>query len=88
MVKYAKDRGCLARKMNGLGFSGWPDRLFITPTGNVFWVEFKRPGNVLSAGQETVIGDLTKRGHMVYIVDNVPQGKATVEAELGRRVGG
>lgn len=86
VVKYAKERGCLARKMNGLGNTSWPDRLFVLPNGRFVWVEFKRPVvGKLSPGQEDLIAELQARSQVVYIVDDVDHGKAIIEAELGRR---
>ena len=85
VVKYAKARGCLVRKMNGFGFSGWPDRLFILPDAKSFWIEFKSPTGKLSEGQVTLIDELRQMGHVVYVVNDPEKGKAVVEAELGRR---
>ena len=85
VVKYAKLRGCLVRKMNGFGFAGWPDRLFLLPEGKTFWIEFKSPTGVLSEGQKSLIAQMRELGHIVYVVNDVEKGKAIVEAELGRR---
>lgn len=86
VVKYAKERECLVRKMGGFGFAAWPDRLFVLPGGKTFWVEFKRPKTgKLSAGQEELIMVLRAMGHVVYVCDDVERGKAIVEAELARR---
>lgn len=79
---FAKDRGCLIRKMNGLGFAGWPDRLFITPSGAVFWIEFKRPGGKVTPLQAALHSQLRARRHAVYVVDTVEVGKIVVEREL------
>lgn len=73
--------GWTSRKMNGLGFNSWPDRLFIprvdkhkklrhTPM-RAFWVEFKRPGEEPTPAQWRMIKDLRKRGEIVYVIDNV-----------------
>ena len=87
VVKYAKARGCLVRKMAGFGFSAWPDRLFVLPSGKTFWIEFKRPVvGKLSPGQSSLITTLSDMGHIVYVVDDAERGKAIVEAELSRRV--
>ena len=85
VVGYAKQRGILVRKMNGNGFRGWPDRLFILPNRNVFWIEFKAPKGVLGPAQEVVIGDLTDIRHDVYVCDDVGRGKAIIDAELSRK---
>jgi hypothetical protein len=80
---HAHERGWTSRKMNGLGFNSWPDRIFIArvrPRGmrralrllerRTFWVEFKRPGEVPTAGQWRMIRDLRSRGETVYVIDN------------------
>lgn len=79
--------GWVTRKMNGLGFNSWPDRLFIPPKlrrkvykGNtfhlyqrVFWVEFKRPGEEPTPAQDRMIKELRGRGEVVYVIDNVEE---------------
>lgn len=50
---------------------GYPDRLFFMPNAVVVFVEFKRPGGVLSALQEIEIEDLRALGHVVLVVDEV-----------------
>lgn len=81
-VDYAKARGWVSRKMSGLGFVAWPDRLFIPPrpkiskgrvarvlVSKVFFVEFKRRGEPLTPGQREMRSDLIARGQLVYDVD-------------------
>lgn len=69
-VEFAKARGWLARKMNGLGYAHWPDRLFVPPasSGCSFWVEFKRVGQDTTFAQSDLIADLRSRGERVYVV--------------------
>lgn len=76
---YAHDRSWTSRKMNGLGFRSWPDRLFIPPRvkkqmvntrGRRFWVEFKRPGEEPTPDQARQISELRERGETVYVLDN------------------
>ena len=81
VVDYAKKKGCLVRKMNGLGARAWPDRMFITQQGVVFFIEFKRPGNKLTPDQEIMLTALRERHIPAFMVDNVPQGKARVDAQ-------
>jgi hypothetical protein len=75
-VEIAKSRGWLARKMNGLGYAAWPDRLFIPPEavrapdkGWRFWVEFKRHGQKPTPAQLDMIRTLRSRGEKVYVCD-------------------
>ena len=81
VVAYAKKKGVLVRKMNGLGFRGWPDRLFIFSGGMTVWIEFKAPGKLkkLSANQKEIIAELQKRNHAVYVVDDKQTGKDIID---------
>jgi hypothetical protein len=88
VCEYARARDCMVRKMNGLGYAGWPDRMFITATGHVFWIEFKRPGYEPTPVQYALHERLRDRLHEVFVVDDVAEGKKIVEEQLkcnGRR---
>lgn len=69
--KLAKKWGCLVFKFTSPGNKGVPDRLFINPKGETFYVEFKRPGEKLRPIQEYQIGRLKEHGVRVYVCDNV-----------------
>lgn len=71
VVKWAKVRGCLVLKANGLGQRSFPDRIFFLPNGKVVMIEFKRPGGELSEGQKTMIHELQKRRQKVVVCNNV-----------------
>lgn len=81
VVAYAKKKGVLVRKMNGLGFRGWPDRLFIFSGGVVVWVEFKAPGKLknLSSNQKEIIQTLKDLGQHVYVIDDKQTGKDIID---------
>lgn len=91
-VRLARKRGWLSRKMNGLGFRAWPDRLFVPPkkrrtpdSRRAFWVEFKREGEDLTIGQARMRDDLHKRGETVYGPIDTPEAFAEVfECENAR----
>ena len=51
VVKTAKILGFICLKLNGQGQRSWPDRMFMHPSGAIVFIELKRPGGVLSAGQ-------------------------------------
>lgn len=73
---YAAAVGWESRKMNGLGFRSWPDRLFLPPRvrtkkqgaalGRRFYVEFKKPGEESTPDQTRVQNELRERGETVY----------------------
>lgn len=79
VVAYAKKKGFLCRKMNGLGFRSWPDRLFISPHGEYLWIEFKRPGESLTPLQAAFHMQLQERGIWVRVVHSVAGGKAILD---------
>lgn len=47
--------------------AGWPDRLFLFPGGDCFWIEFKQPGEPLRKKQEQRINWLIALGHDVEV---------------------
>jgi hypothetical protein len=78
VVDYAKSKGCMERKMNGPGYRGWPDRLFMY-NGKVVWVEFKRLGEEPTNLQRFIHGRLRDNGFDVEVVDNVLDGCRTID---------
>lgn len=80
----ASDRGWRSRKMNGLGFRDWPDRLFIRPprkTGTrqsprrgvlyqrPVWAEFKKRGKEATPNQVLLHEFLRSCGEDVRVID-------------------
>lgn len=82
-VDWARERGVLARKMNGFGFNSWPDRLFLGRSRAGVWIEFKRPGERPTLAQARVHQDLLARNQAVYVIDNLEDFKAVLRIELG-----
>lgn len=74
--------GTLVRKVNGMGFRGWPDRLFIFPNGVVVFIEFKRVGGKLTQLQAQIHRELKELGHHVIVSDNADMALAQVAAIL------
>jgi len=81
-VKLAKEQGWRAKKMNTMFDNHWPDRMFIQPVKSkrqyigtyecnfpIFFVEFKREGEELTAMQEQTILDLKRRGQRAFKID-------------------
>lgn len=59
------------RKMNGLGYRSWPDRLILGPGKFFCWIEFKRPIlGKLSPGQEDLFEEFRSMDHVVHVEDN------------------
>lgn len=78
---YAKSLGMLVYKFTSPSRAHVPDRLFITKTGNVFFVEFKRRGCLPTKAQNVEIEKIRKTGVDIYIVDNVDGGKTVMNFE-------
>jgi len=79
---HAKSKGVLCYKFVSPGHAGVPDRMFITPSGEVFFIEFKRLGCVPTPLQWREINRLNSQGVDVYVVDNVTQGVSLVDQVL------
>ena len=76
---YAKEQGFLVYKFTSTQRAAVPDRLYITPRGKVFFVEFKREGMKPTPAQQREHERLREQGVMVYVIDNVVVGKFMVD---------
>ena len=76
---YAENNGWLTRKWTSPGHSFVPDQIFITPTGRVIFLEFKRDGGVATPGQLREHKKLREQGCDVYVIDSVDEGKRLVD---------
>lgn len=79
---YAKSFDVMSYKFSSPSQRSVPDVVFIIPGGVVFWVEFKRRGEVPTAAQRVEITKLQQQGATVYVIDNIEDGKRAVDAEL------
>ena len=77
---YAENHGWLTRKWTSPGHSFVPDQIFITPTGRVIFIEFKREGCKATPGQLREHEKLRKQGCEVYVIDSMEAGKELVNA--------
>lgn len=78
VVKHARRTGWLAWKMKIEGRNGCPD-FAMMKDGLILWMEFKRPGGVLSAQQILRIKDLREHGFTVHVVDDPVVGIALLD---------
>ena len=76
---FAKKLGMLVFKFTSPSRRSVPDRLFITPVGVVFFVEFKRKGQKPTPAQAVEIDKIRAKGVSVFVIDNVEVGKGMVE---------
>lgn len=79
VVAYAKSLGCLCYKFTSPSRRSVPDRLFIGPNGQVWFIEFKRLGSQPTPAQEVEIGKIQDQKVHVWVADNVEQGKKFVD---------
>lgn len=79
VCKYAQSKGFLTYKFTSPARSAVPDRLMIAPDGRVWFIEFKRKGQKPTAAQEREHMRLTQQNVTVFVVDSVPEGKATID---------
>lgn len=82
IVTFAKGKGCYVRKFTSPSQRSVPDRIFITPTGRVFFMELKREGKKATPAQEVEIAKIRKTGVLVFVVDDVEKGKEIVQEML------
>jgi hypothetical protein len=83
VVKFAQSKGCYVAKFTSPNRRSVPDRVFITPTGKVFFVEFKRGGEKPTLAQSVEHEKLRRVKALVFVVDNVERGKRIVEEMVG-----
>lgn len=79
---YARKKGCYVRKFSSPAHRGVPDRIFITPTGLVFFIEFKAPGKVPTALQQRELDEIKKRGGYAQCADSEKLGLDIVDHYL------
>jgi hypothetical protein len=76
-VKGVQDIGCITRKLNGVGYRSWPDRLVITPDGGHIYIELKAPGEEPTPKQRILMKKLRDQHCCVAWYDNA---KDAIEA--------
>ena len=82
-VLHAAVAGVSAIKCEVPGWRNWPDRFnLIGTTRQVFFIEFKRPGEEPSPGQYYRHSELRKLGHHVYWCDNFLDAYDMLQIEL------
>ena len=71
LVKLAKKHGWFCRKVKWIGRNGCPDRLLISPIGEVYWVEVKAPGKLPTKLQAAEHYSLRWYGQTVSVIDSL-----------------
>jgi Holliday junction resolvase len=76
---YAQERGWLTMKFTSPGRRSVPDRIYISPRGQVVFIEFKMAGKKPTPLQEREHERLRKLKQIVLVVDNVETGKRIID---------
>lgn len=77
----ASAEGCANLKMDRVK-RGWPDRVFLLPTGGTMLIEFKRPGENPRPQQDHQHDLLKEIGHPVLVIDSVEQFRDLLHFQL------
>lgn len=77
--RYAKTKGYDHYKFSSPARAAVPDRIFITPYGFLFFIEFKATGAKPTPAQEREHEKLRRMGQKVYVVDDTAEGKAIID---------
>jgi len=80
---FAKSKNILVYKFTSPQRRSVPDRMFLLPSGQVFFIEFKRLGLKPTPAQYVEIERIRKQKVLVFVVDNVEAGKKVIEDMLG-----
>ncbi len=93
VIKYARESYnalCKKNEAGRFGGGGWPDYVIFPDNGgksprdcDVFFIEFKAPGGVLTPKQAHTIISITERGYVVHVVDSVALGRKIIDEECG-----
>ena len=80
VCQYAREAGMLVYKFTSPNRAAVPDRLFITPKGTSWFIEFKREGVKPTVPQMREHERLRGHGVTVFVVDTVEKGRDCVDA--------
>lgn len=79
VVRWAQAHGIIVLKLNLIGNTGWPDRLFLY-RGQTVFIEFKRPGGKLERNQPQRVATLRQAGFTVGVFDDKHEAIRFLEA--------
>jgi len=82
VCEYARSRDVLAYKFTSPNRMAVPDRLFILPSGKMFFCEFKRTGAKPTEAQNREHQRLRQHNVNVFVIDNVAEGKLMVDVMM------
>lgn len=82
VCNYAKKSWCLVYKFTSPNRAAVPDRMFVSLSGHIWFCEFKATGKKPTPAQEREHARLRDRGVAVFVIDNIPEGRAMVDLML------
>ena len=82
VMRWAKAHDLLPFKLNLVGNTGWPDRMWLFYHPKLCFIEFKRPGTTLKRNQPQRVAELRRRGYIVGVFDNVDDAIRFLETTL------
>ena len=85
---YAQSRGWYVRKFTAPAQRGVPDRIFLSPHGEVLFVEFKAMGGATTPLQERELRLIRENNGRAYVIDSKEDGYAMVDGfmQLGGKL--
>lgn len=78
VCKYAESKGWIVYKFVSPGNRSVPDRIFFKK-GLTMFIEFKKPGGKLTVLQSKTIKRLSDEGFLVFVCDNIEDGKGIID---------
>ena len=81
VCKYAKANKVLEFKFLSTQ-NGVPDRIFITPTGHTFFIEFKSSTGKISKIQDVIFKRICTQSVDVFICNSIEHGEAIIDEQL------
>jgi hypothetical protein len=79
VCEYAKGKGFLHYKFVSPSNRGVPDRIVVSPHGQIFFIEFKNEKAKLTKLQKHVIDNLTRCFCNVYVIRTVADGMNLID---------
>ena len=76
---YARRLGCYTRKFKSTSQRGVPDRLFISTTGRVFFIEFKAAGKTPTALQLREMALISDNLGSAHWTDSIEAAKGLID---------
>ena len=84
VAKAFRELGVPSFKLSGPGHRGAPDRLFLLGSGEVIFVEFKRPGGKTTRLQDHIHHQLRDLGYHVEVCDSVDEAMNHIQYSTGK----